>query len=216
MNIANAIGLMAATSACLIAATPALSQDVTVYGGAAVVYSMQLDNAAGDNTLAFQPYVEAEVNGLYAGFWLSLNSDSVATEVDIYLGYRNETASGMAYDLAYTRYFYPNAGGNCCGELSLELNAPAGDVLTLNINAALDPQNSTGSVSVGGDYAIGDKFSLGAAIGLADFNGAQEWELGASYQLTEQAAVDLTYYDGSDYTGYVELKLSFDTTLLNR
>ena len=211
MKIATALSALV-----ILAASPAISQDLTVYGGAALVYDMELDNAAGENTLAFQPYVEGEVNHFYGGLWLSIANDNVANEVDIYFGYRNETPTGMTYDIGYTRYLYPNDGGDCCGEVALALSAPVSDALTLNIDAALDPEISEGSASVGADYALGDKFSVGAAIGVADFGGAQEWELGATYSLTDQAAVDLHYYDGSDYTPYLELTLSYDTTLFSR
>jgi uncharacterized protein (TIGR02001 family) len=200
----------------LVASTPALAQDLSVYAGAALVYAREPDGAGSDDTLAFQPYVEAEINHFYAGLWLSLSSDDVAHEVDLYLGYRNETATGMSYDVGYARYFYPNDGGDCCGELTLSLGLPAGDKLALGIDAAYDPEASVGTASVSGDYSITDRLTLGAAVGVTDNGKEQEWELGTTYSLNDTTAIDLHYYDGSDYPGYMELSVTFDTTLFSR
>lgn len=200
----------------LLGAAPAAAQDLSVYAGAALVYAREPDGAGSDDTLAFQPYVEAEINHFYAGLWLSLSSDDVAHEVDVYLGYRNETAAGMSYDVGYTRYIYPNDGGDCCGELTLSLGVAAGDSLSLGIDAAYDPEASVGTASISADYAITDSLSVGAAIGVTDNGNEQEWELGTTYYLTDTTSVDLHYYEGSDYPGYLELKVAFDTTLFNR
>lgn len=200
-----------------LVAAPVSAQDFTVFGGAALSYDIQLDKAAGgDNAISFEPYIEAEFNHVYGGVSLSLGQDAVDQEVDLYLGYRNESATGMTYDLAYTRFLLPNDGGNCCGEFSVSLGAPVGEKLELNINGTFDPEASDGTVSIGAGYELGEKLSVAAAVGMADFNGAQEWELGAAYQLTDETALDVHYYDGSDYTGYVTLMVSFDTTLFSR
>lgn len=200
----------------LSASAPAMAQDLSVFAGAALVYAREPDGAGSADTLAFQPYVEAEVNHLYGGLSLSLSNDDTAHEVDLYLGYRNETASGMSYDVAYTRFFYPNDGGDCCGEFSLSLGLPAGDKLALGIDASLDPEAAIGTASVSGTYSITDKLTLGAAVGVTDNGREQEWELGTTYSLNDTTAVDLHYYEGSDYPGYLELTVSFDTTLFSR
>ena len=200
----------------VLTSAPAMAQDLTVYAGAALVYAREPDGAGSADTLAFQPYVEAEVNHFYAGLWLSKSNDNTVDEVDIYLSYRNETAAGMSYDLGYARYIYPNDGGDCCGELTLSLGLPAGDKLSLGIDAAFDPEAAIGTASISGDYAVFDKLSIGAAIGVTDNGNEQEWELGATYSLTDTTSVDLHYYEGSDYPGYLELTLAFDTTLFSR
>lgn len=200
----------------LVASVPVMAQDLTVYGGAALVYDREPDGAGSADTLAFQPYVEAEINHIYGGLWVSLNSDNTADEVDAYLGYRNETTGGMSYDVGYTRYIYPNDGGDCCGDVTLSLGLPAGDKLSLGIDASLDPEARTSTASVSGDYAVFDKLSIGAAVGVTDNGTEQEWELGATYSLSDTTSMDLHYYDGSDYPGYLELTLAFDTTLFSR
>lgn len=200
----------------LLASAPAMAQDLSVYAGAALVYAREPDGAGSDDTLAFQPYIEGEVNHFYAGLWLSLSSNDVAQEVDLYLGYRNETATGMSYDVGYTRYIYPDDGGNCCGELTLNLGLQAGDKLALGIEAAYDPDASVGTASISGNYSITDNLTAGAAVGVTENGTEQEWELGTTYSLSDTTAVDLHYFEGSDFPGYLELTLSFDTTLFSR
>ncbi len=207
---------MALVGFALLASAPVMAQDLSVYAGAALVYGREPDGPGSADALAFQPYIEGEVNHFYAGLWLSLSSDDVAHEVDLYLGYRNETATGMSYAVGYTRYFYPNAGGDCCGELTLSLGLPAGDKLELGIEAAYDPEASVGTASISGDYSITDRLTVGAAVGVTDNGREQEWELGTTYSLTDTTAVDLHYYEGSDYPGFLELSVRFDTTLFSR
>ena len=54
---------------------------------------------------AFQPWVEAEIQGFFFGTWAS-NTDAAITgsdwEVDLYAGYRNEVGA-FNYDLSYAR-----------------------------------------------------------------------------------------------------------------
>lgn len=193
-----------------------MAQDLSVFAGAALVYAREPDGAGSADTLAFKPYIEGEVNHFYAGLGLSLSSDEVAHEVDLYLGYRNEPATGMSYDVGYTRNFHPNDGGDCCGELTLSLGLPAGDKLALGIDAAYDPEASVGTVSISGDYSITDRLTVGAAVGVTDNGTEQEWKLGTTYSLTDTTEVDLHYSEGSDFPGHLKLSVTFDTTLFSR
>jgi hypothetical protein len=42
------------------------------------------------------------------------------------------------------------------------------------------------------------------------------WDIGATYSFTDDTTLDLRWFEGSDYSGYVALALSFDTTLFQR
>jgi hypothetical protein len=65
--------------------------------------------------------------------------------VDLYLGYRNETAEGLSYDIGYARYTYPNDGGDCCGELTASLGVPVGEKFATSLDLAYDPSASLGN-----------------------------------------------------------------------
>ena len=189
---------------------------LVINGGAALVYAIKPDGPGSNNTLTFQPYVEVERNGLYAGLSASLSKTSVEHEIDLYFGYHNETNAGLSYDIGYTRYFYPNDGGDCCGEITLSLGVSPSDKLSLSIGAAFDPEAGHGATSLGAEYLITDKIGLAADIGVTGIGTESEWDVGANYYVNDKVTVSLYYNDGSNYPGYFELGLSYDTTLLGQ
>ena len=139
-------------------------------------------------------------------------------EVDLYLGYRAETAGGFSYDIGYSRYYYPNDGGDCCGEITLALGMPVGDKLSATLDLAYDPEAELGNAYVGAAFAVTDTVEISANYGVYEVDAApseQEWDLGATYYIGEETAVDARWYDGSEYVdGYFGLSLTWDTTLM--
>jgi len=211
--------LISAAAAGLAVAAPAAAQDQTlyVYGGVALEYSIEPNGPGSDNVADFETYVEVEKNGFYAGIWGQASSDDTTNEVDVYIGYRRTLDSGFSYDVGYTRYFYPNDGGNCCGELTASFGIPAGDMLAFSTDLAWDPEDEVGSAYVGVEVYPMDKLTLSANAGVYQTVGLpdeSEWDIGATWNFTDEVALDLRWYEGSDYDGYAALYLSFDTTLL--
>ena len=198
----------------------AVAQDLSVFGGAELEFLFDEDGPGTGTNSYLSGYFEVEKSGFYAGIWGQVASDETLHEVDVYLGFRNELASGLSYDVGYSRYIYPNDGGDCCGELTLSLGLPVGDKLSTTLDLAYDPDSSLGNAYVGVAYQATDKFGLSANYGVYEVEDApseQEWDFGVTYGLTDEAAVDLRYYDGSEYTGsYVGLSVTFDTTLFTR
>jgi uncharacterized protein (TIGR02001 family) len=210
---------VAAAAATLVAlgTSGAMAQDVSVYGGAELEFTFDEFGPDTGTGTYLSGYLELERSGFYAGLWGQVADDDTLNEVDVYLGYRNETASGVSYDFGYTRYIYPNAGGDCCGELTASLGVPIGDKLSTTLDLAYDPDASLGNAYVGVAYQATDTFGLSANYGVyevADAASEQEWDFGVTYGLTDEAAVDLRYYDGSEYVdSYIGLSLTFDTTI---
>lgn len=185
---------------------------LVVYGGAELEFTFPSDGT----TQELSGYVEVESNGFYGGAWALVSKDRDANEVDLYLGYRAETDAGFSYDVSYTRFFYPNDGGDCCGEIGLSLGQPVSDVFGVSLDLTYDPDASIGTATVGAEYAVSDALSVSANYGLVELGGEaaeREWDVGATYGLGEASAVDLRYYDGSEFDGYVGLSLTYDTTL---
>lgn len=204
----------------LIAAplSPAVAQDFFVYGGGELELEPNgADSGASSNV---STYLELEKSHFYAGVSGELAMDPLLNEVDLYLGYRSETASGLTYDVGYTLYYYPNDGGNCCGEMTLSLGKPFGDKLNVTFDAAYDPQSTLGNAYVGLEFYANDKITLSANYGSYQVDGAdseQEWDVGIGYALSEEASAEVRYYDGTDYANrYVGLNLIWDTTFLSR
>ena len=196
----------------------AAAQDVVVYGGAELEY-LHEEFGPGTGTSSYlSGYVEVETRGFYAGLWAQVADDDLMDEVDLYLGYRAETAGGFSYDIGYSRYYYPNDGGDCCGEITLALGMPVGDKLSATLDLAYDPEAELGNAYVGAAFAVTDAVEISANYGVYEVDAApseQEWDLGATYYIGEETAVDARWYDGSEYVdGYFGLSLTWDTTLM--
>ncbi|HOZ31766.1 MAG TPA: hypothetical protein PLM52_02715 [Tabrizicola sp.] len=196
----------------------AAAQDVVVYGGAELEF-LHEEFGPGTGTSSYlSGYVEVETRGFYAGLWAQVADDDLMDEVDLYLGYRAETAGGFSYDIGYSRYYYPNDGGDCCGEITLALGMPVGDKLSATLDLAYDPEAELGNAYVGAAFAVTDAVEISANYGVYEVDAApseQEWDLGATYYIGEETAVDARWYDGSEYVdGYFGLSLTWDTTLM--
>ena len=208
-------------SLALIAAplTPALAEDFFVYGGGQLEFLREPEGAGSTNATTANAYLEVEKTGFYAGIFGEVANDSTANEVDLYLGYRAETAGGFNYDVGYTRYIYPNDGGDCCGELTLSLGVPLGDKFATTLDLAYDPDASLGNAYIEVEFFATDAITLSTNYGTFEVDGAgseQEWDVGVAYALSDETAIDLRYYDGTDYaSSYVGLAVTFDTTIFS-
>lgn len=200
----------------LLAAAPAAADGLKLLGGG----EMDLRFPSEGATQELSAYLEAERAGFYAGFHGLAANDSAATEISLYAGYRQELASGFSYDLSYTRYIYPNDGGDCCGEVGLSLGIAVGERLGLSSDLTFDPESSLGSVEIGAERMLTDRLALSANLGLFQQDGGPDekaWDLGVSYGLsdglTDGAEVDLRYYDSSEGDSHFGLALTFDTEI---
>jgi hypothetical protein len=104
--------------------------------------------------------------------------------------------------------------------LTLALGVPLGDKFNATFDAAYDPEASLGNAYVGLEYYATDALTLSANYGTYEVDGAgseEEWDVGVGYAVTEEAAVDLRYYDGTEYVdSYVGLSITWDTTIFSR
>lgn len=207
----------AAISMILASTVPTLAQDVIVYGGGEVELLFSPDGSGSDNTSTLSAYVEAEINGFYAGLNAEVANDDVADEIYAYLGFRNDLDSGFSYDLSYTQYYYPNDGGACCGEILLSLGQTIGDKASVTLDIYHVPDDSTSSAYVGVAYDFTDTWIGSVNFGVYEVAGADnetEWDIGATYAVSDEIGIDLRYYDGSDYAdGYFGLSATYDTTI---
>ena len=186
---------------------------LTIYTGGEIELTFPQDGA----TQELSAYLEAERNGLYGGVLARITNEAESDEVQLSFGYRAETDQGFSYDLSYSRFFHPNAGGDCCGELALELGQRLDDRLSLTGAVTYDPEAALGSLTVGAEYQASEAIALSANFGLVEEAGSgteQEWDAGIIWGLSEQSALDVRYFDGSAQDGYLGLSLTFDTTIL--
>jgi hypothetical protein len=94
---------------------------------------------------------------------------------------------------------------------------PFGDSFAAGLDLAYDPEAKIGNAYLYGEYYVSDKWTLSANWGVYEVEDApseQEWDFGATYAITDETAVDVRYYDGSEYDSYLAVLFSFDTTLI--
>ncbi len=197
----------------------AVAQKITVYGGAELEFTFEENGSGAGNIPYLSTYVEVDKAGFYAGIWGQVADDDLLNELDVYLGYRNETAGGVRYDFGYTRYIYSNDGGDCCGELTVSLSVPVGEKLSIELELAYDPEASLGNAYLEVAYQATDRFEVRANYGVYEVEAApseQEWDLGVTCGVTDEAALFLRYHDGSEYVdSYIGLSLTWDTTIFS-
>lgn len=218
MKIGRLTGV--ALIAGVVAASGARAQDLTVYGGITATTNYVFRSVTfSDDQPAIQPYIEAEINGFYAGIWASNADFGPGTtddfEVDYYLGYRGETPGGFSYDINYARFTFDDTG-NCCGELNLNLGLSVTDTIGLSTAFAYDPDAETLASGLGASYAITDALSISGTFGHDEVFSHNYWDVGVNYGLNEKAALDVRYFDTSSGDSIVALALSYDTTLFSR
>ncbi|NUB44376.1 hypothetical protein GEU84_008275 [Fertoebacter nigrum] len=199
-----------------LAALPGLvaAQEISVYAGFALTSEYVSSGLKQSDGPALQPYVEAEINGFYAGIWAS-NTDSTLvgakSEVDLYFGYRN-TVGALSYDLGYARYFYFSPDDDCCGEFTLALDYALGDVASVGLYVSHDPEANSLSPVARFDYYASDAISLATTYGRSD-GSHNYWTAGGSYALSDTTALDLTWHDSNIDEGIAVLSLSMDFSL---
>jgi uncharacterized protein (TIGR02001 family) len=207
--------LLAATLAAPAAAQTA--PPVIVTGGISLEFAHDEYGKGTGASVSADGYVEAEIDGFYLGVYGMVTDERTDDEVDLYLGYRRDLDSGFSYDIGYTRYVYPNDGGDCCGEVTLGLFAALGERLGLGLDLAYDPEARLANAYLHAEYGANERWTLSANYGVYEVEDApseQEWDIGAVFTLSDETALDLRWYDGSDYDGYLALAVSFDTTFI--
>lgn len=210
----------AAAAMAVLGATAASAQDLSVYGGVALTsdyISSGMTQTDGDP--AFQTYIEMETAaGFYAGIWASNvdfgAGDDDKVEVDLYLGFRNELASGISYDLGYARYFYDDSG-NCCGEVILSMGVPLGDSASLTPRIAWDPEYDDLNTSLALDVSVTEQIGLTAKLGKVK-DGQEYYQVGASYALTDASSMDLSWHDSDMDDSALVFTLSYDFDIFSR
>lgn len=214
MRPLSAVPLLALTLAA--AAFPALGETTLSFGGTFELYH-DPNGAGSADELDVTVYGEAEVNSLYIGASALKSNDKTLDELALGLGHRGEV-SGVAYDIGLARYLYPQDSASNYSELALTLSKEFNPQISAELGLAYDLSNQAANAALGAAYAATDALELSANFSVTEVPGAaneREWDLGATYALTEDIAADLRWYDGSAYVdGYVGVVFSWDTSIL--
>lgn len=190
----------AASALALAIAAPAAAQELSFSAGATVASKYVSSGAeAATKGGAFQPWVQADIAGFYAGAWGSNVAEELNNgntwETDLYIGYAGEYA-GVAYDVSYTHFYYNKNDSLDAGEWAFSLGYDVTEQLNLSAKVKLDPEaREYTNTSLTAAYAVNDVISLEATYGTKSHSRNDYWSIGGSYALNDQYAVSLTYKD---------------------
>lgn len=180
----------------LLAAVPASAQGLTFsWGGTVTSNYISRGVTQTQNRPAFQPWVEVESNGFYAGLWASNvrfgGGDSDRVEVDVYGGYR-WSVENTSFDVGYARYLY-NSSGDCCGEVYALVEHEAG-TLTMFGGAYFGHSGgfTVNDLHAGISVELMDRVSASSTLGHAA--GAAYADVGVTYAFSDNYDVDARVY----------------------
>lgn len=209
---------LASTALVVAIAAPtfAAAEGLSFSGGATLTSRYVADGIEQTTGAAFQPWIEGEINGFYFGAWMSNTARAItgsSTEIDLYLGYRGEVGM-VSYDIGYARYLYRNPKFDCCGDLILSLGVAPTDKLSLGFKIKHNPSKSSNptkasNLSLSADYAVTDKFALGAVYGKVTKGGMKYWSVGGSYAVSDSFGLGLAWHDTSVSKGLAVLSLDY-------
>lgn len=208
-------------------ALPVTAQEVSLTAGAGITSNYLEDGVTkSDDRPAIQGYFEAQRAGLYAGVWGSTvkfddttsdHSTDDRLEVDLYLGFRNETVSGVSYDLSYRQEFYDDTG-NCCGKVIGSVLAPLGQVVRAGgeVKADVEDQEMTWTGLAG--VKVSPALDISARYGYSGEYGETFGDIGATYALSDTSRLDVRYHDTTEAgtNGRLVLTLGFANNFLSR
>jgi uncharacterized protein (TIGR02001 family) len=199
----------------VVAITPAavMASEFSITAGATLTSRYMSNGLAVSKGVAFQPYVEAEVSGFYAGLWASNIGDPAIAdyEIDVYFGYRNEIGN-FSYDVGYARYFLrdPNSAS---GEFILSAGVQVTDAAAVSGQVKYEPDNKIFNISATGSMSVTDAVSVDMTIGGVSNAGGRYGILGVNYSVTPDLTATLAYHDSTIGKGRAVLSLDYNFSI---
>jgi uncharacterized protein (TIGR02001 family) len=134
-------------------------------------------------------------NGFYVGNWNSTGKFGEAlkstVEVDLYVGYAKELASGLSYDLAVTRYIYPGVKDYNANDVNLDVAyGPA----TVSYTQAFTSDGFDSGYTLGLTLAHSITDALEASVLVEGDKGVSSlnYELGLAYDMGNDLSISGT------------------------
>ena len=180
----------------------AAPSDLAVYYGASITTNYLFNGVTQSaDKAAFQPWAEIDYKGFFGGFWASTVDFGGADnwEIDLYAGWRKFFQNGSFIMLRYAEYFYDDSG-DCCASWTVWGGMPFGQS---GFNGELwydySPTYKTNAYYARLNYAANDQWTLTGAFGHDEFYVTDFWDVGAKYQLTPNAALEVKYHGTSNW-----------------
>lgn len=163
-----------------------------------------------------QPYIEFGYLGFYLGVWASTASEELLgsdTEVDYYLGYRNEVGA-FYYDLSYAYYTYPGASEFNSDEYVFAGGVGVTEQIFGNLGLSYAPDSETLTSEVGVEYFPPvEGLALSANYGNVSNDGYNYWTAGGTYAFNENLLADISWQDTTETEGLFVVAVTVDFNL---
>lgn len=178
-GILTASAAMAAAGVLALASTQPARAEVSANIGVVSNYFFR-GFSESDGGAAVQGGLDYEADsGFYVGTWASNVDfgDETSYELDLYLGFANEFANGVGYDVGYLYYAYPDAPGSAdfgeiYGELSFGIfSVGAAYVVNDSSDSALSNDDLYYYAGLG--YDLVNDYSLGFLVGRTAFDDSE-------------------------------------------
>lgn len=181
----------AAALSALALAAPAAAQGVSLSWGATLTSNyVSRGETQSANGAAFQPWVEAEMNGFYAGIWASNVRFAPAArefEIDLYGGYR-WNLENTTLDIGYARYLYSRSG-DAGGEFYLLAEHEAGNITLFGgVYVGHTGGWTLNDIHAGVSMPLWDRLSGSVRLGRA--TSGRYGDIGVSYALSDNIELD--------------------------
>lgn len=195
-----------------ISASAAAAQEFSISAGATLTTRYMVDGAPYSKGVAFQPWVEAEMNGFYAGLWASNIGGAAADgEIDIYLGYRNEIGQ-FSYDISYAHYFDINPSADS-GEFILSMAYAPVETFSIGTKIKYNHVFKTINTSLTAGWGVTEDLSLELTAGRVNKGGPRYYVASASYAFNDSFSTTLAYHKNNRVKGTVVLSLDYSFSL---
>lgn len=198
-----------------LVAAPAMAQDFSITAGATLTSRYLANGVPQSDGPAFQPYIEAEVEGFYAGLWASNVSRKLTGargEVNVGIGYRNDFGM-FSYDVGYTRFLYTGPWSNCCGEAHFALGISPSEEFTVEGRIAYDPQAKVSNLSLAAMLTVTEEVLVMGKVGRVNQGGPRYAELGLSYAFNDSLSVTLSGHRATSERFKAVLSLDYSYNL---
>lgn len=163
-----------------------------------------------------QPYVEFGYLGFYLGVWASTASEELLgsdTEVDYYIGYRNEVGA-FYYDVSYAYYTYPGASEFNSGEYVFAGGVGLTEQVFGILGLSYAPDSEVLTSEIGVDYFTPlEGLALSANYGNVSNDGYNFWSAGGTYAFNENLAAEISWQDTTITDGLFVVALTVDFNL---
>jgi uncharacterized protein (TIGR02001 family) len=204
--------LLTSTLLASLGASAAMAQEFSITAGATLTTRYMVDGAPYSKGVAFQPWVEVESSGFYAGLWASNIGGAAADgEVDLYFGYRNEIGK-FSYDVSYAHYFDFNPSADS-GEFILSMAFAPVEAFSIGTKIKYNHVTKLTNTSLNTSWGITDALSADLTLGRVNKGGPRYWVASTSYAFNDSFSATLAYHKNNTVKGKAVFSVDYSFSL---